>query len=116
MRRSTALVLEIFNFNLDEKHCSVWPLSSAHLPPSPLSSPDSQVVTEEEDEDFYQEDSALVIKEEAGPEVGAVLSLPQPAFSTPCKLNLLISNLILILTLKFYSQLAKLLLWSGMDF
>ena len=83
----------------DEKHCSVWPhspnspqqssvclrLSSAHLPPSPLSSPDCQAATEEEEEDFYHEDSALVIKEETGPEAGAVLSLPEPAFSAPCK-------------------------------
>ena len=86
--------LRFYFFPADERHCSVWSssasphslrLSSVILPPSPLSSPDCQAVTEEEDEDFYHEDSALVIKEETGPEAGPVLSLPEPAFSPPCK-------------------------------
>ena len=74
-------------------------LSSAHLPPSPLSSPDCQAATEEEEEDFYHEDSALVIKEETGPEAGAVLSLPEPAYSAPCKSKY--ENLIFFISFHF---------------
>ena len=132
LHSSSDRILTLVYFSpADEKYSPAWSHSphspqqpsvclrlSAHLPPSPLSSPDCQdcqVATEEDEEDFYHEDSALVIKEEAGPEAGAVLSFPEPAFSTPCESNqkcLLTS----VLILKFYSQLAKLLLWSEMDF